>query len=119
MISVISGHLGSGEWRFKNTDATPILANIQPLNKETEFRIGSDQVIGYDIEKEERKSLVVKINFTQDRYCRAIMQATDLTHLDAMVSSNEAAPAYIKNDQNWIKGILLFLVICLAYEFLK
>lgn len=119
MIKVLSGHLGSGEWRFKNIHSTPILAHIQPLNKETEFRIGSDQVIDYQIEKEEAKTVLVKINFIGDRYCRALINPTDLPLLDTMVQSNESAPAYIKNDQPWIVAIMLFLVIFIAYEIFK
>ena len=119
MIKVLSGHLGSGEWCFKNTSTTPILAHIQPLNKESEFRIGSDQVINYEIENEEAKAVLVKINFIGDRYCRAMVPPADLPLLDTMVSCNESAPAYIKNDQSWIKAILLFFVIFITYELFK
>jgi len=121
MIQVISGHLGSGSWRFKDIDGVTTLAHMQAFTPHSEFRIGPDQVIDYYIEEgpNNQQLATVKINFTDERYCRAIISAVDINQLDKMVASQQSAPAYKRENRLWIAGLAVFFMACLTYEFVK
>jgi hypothetical protein len=121
MIHVVSGHLGSGRWRFKDVEGITVLAHMQPFTPHSEFRIGPDQVLSYEVEEGPNKKQLSKIliNFTEDRYCRAIVSPDDFVMLDKMVSAQQAAPQFTRENGKWIVGLGVFLVVCVIFEFVK
>lgn len=119
MIQVVSGHLGSGNWRFKEVDGITVLAHMQPFNADGEFRIGPDQVTRYEVEQTDGEQIIVNIHFSDERNCRAVMAPSDLAHLEVMVSSDQSAPEFKHSNRLWIKGFIGFLIACLVFEFIK
>ncbi|GAA6135200.1 hypothetical protein NBRC116188_19900 [Oceaniserpentilla sp. 4NH20-0058] len=119
MVEVISGHLGNGRWRFKEVDNVIIFTLIQAFNRHDEFRIGPDQILGYEIEQTLEDKVLVKINFSDLRYCRCYISNSDLHHLDTMVISQAKAPEYKANNDPWINGLIAFFAACIVYQFFK
>ena len=123
MIQVLSGHLGSGRWHFKEIDNVVVLAHSQAFNRHGEFRIGPDQVVSYEIETqpENKQESNVKINFSDERYCRASIPNKDLPSLQRMVESEQAAPAFelqIRN-QKWVNGLIIFFIAFILIELIR
>ncbi|MFT5594718.1 MAG: hypothetical protein ACI8SR_003110 [Oceanicoccus sp.] len=119
MIQVVSGHLGSGNWRFKEVNGITVLAHMQPFNADGEFRIGPDQVTRYEVEQTDGEQIIVNIHFSDERNCRAVMAPSDLAHLEVMVSSDQSVPEFKHSNRLWIKGFIGFLIACLVFEFIK
>ena len=119
MIDVISGDLGSGSWQFKTADGVTFLANVQHFNRHGEYRMGPDQVLGYEIEQTLENSLIINIQLSEERYCRVKMPAQERPKLDIMVNSSQSAPEYKRQNDMWISGLLAFITACMIYEFLK
>lgn len=121
MINVVSGHLGSGSWCFKDIEGVTILANVQHFNRHGEFHIGPDQVINYEIEASAsgKQPAKIKINFTHDRYCRALMTSEDLIKLDSMVASQHSAPTLKRDNQIWISVLLAFVIAFIGFQFIE
>jgi hypothetical protein len=120
MIQVTAGHLGSGTWCFKEVDGITILANVQHFNRHDEFRIGPSELISYDIEKaaNNQQPAHVTINFTQDRYCQALIPADELHKLETMRLSHESAPAFKRDNPIWVSLLLAFVIACIGFQFM-
>lgn len=119
MVEVTSGHLGMGNWRFKEIDGVTVFTLIQAFNRHDEYRIGPNQVVNYEIEQTLENKLKIKMNLSDDRYCRAFISHEHLHHLDNMVKTDQTAPAAKQQNDVWIHGLMVFLVGCCIYEFLK
>ncbi len=119
MIRIITGHLACGRWRLKQLDGAYFLAHPQPFSRRSEFRIGPDQVTGVEVEKSEAKQTLVKILFTDDRYCQAYIEPEELAGLQSMVNSQNIPPLAKDQTQNWIYGLIGFFILCVLFELLK
>ena len=119
MIKVITGHLACGRWRLKEEDGTFFLAHPQPFSRRQEFRIGPDQVAGLEIEEEKAKQTLVKILFTEDRYCQAYIDPSELAGLQEMVNSDKIPPLAKNQTQSWINGLMGFIILCVLFELFK
>jgi len=119
LINVISGHLGSGDWKFKTENNVTFLVSVQPFNRHGEYRMGPNQILGYEIEQTLEKSSIINIKLSEERYCRAKMPTHDLAKLDTMVNSSDIAPEFKRQNDRWIGGLLAFISACLIYELLK
>ncbi len=119
MIRVITGHLACGRWRLKKENGVVFMAHPQMFSRRNEFRIGPDQVVAVDVEKHLKKQIQVRILFSEERYCQALIDPSELSDLQSMVLSNEP-PALAKDQtQTWVKGLFAFFVICIIFELIK
>ena len=89
------------------------------FSRRNEFRIGPDQIVAVDVEKQLEKQTQVKIHFTEDRYCQALIDPSELADLQSMVESNEPAALAKDQTQTWIKGLIAFFIICVVFELIK
>ncbi len=119
MVRVITGHLACGRWNLKHVDGIPLLSHPQMFSRRNEFRIGPDQVAAVEVEKELKKQLQVRIQFTHDRYCQALINPSDLTVLKSMADRDETPPLAPNQTHLWIKGLAIFFVICIIFELVK
>jgi hypothetical protein len=119
MIRVITGHLACGRWRLKQEDGIFFMAHPQPFSRRNEFRLGSDQIIGVEVEEEEPKQTLVKILFKDDRYCRAYIDPSELAGIESMVSDTQAPPLAKNQTQAWINGVFAFFILCILFELFK
>ena len=120
MIQVTAGHLGSGTWCFKEVNEITILANVQHFNRHDEFRIGPSELISYDIEEtgNNQQPARVKINFTQDRYCQALIPANELHKLETMRLSQENTPVFQRNNPIWLSLVLAIVIAYIGFQFM-
>ncbi len=119
MIRVITGHLACGRWTLKNANGITFMAHPQMFSRRNEFRIGPDQVVAVEVEKQLKKHTQVKISFTDDRYCQAIIDPAELAPLQGMIDSQAVPPLATDQTQNWIKGLFIFFAICVIFELTK
>jgi len=119
MIRVITVHLACGRWTLKNADGITFMAHPQMFSRRNEFRIGPDQVVAVEVEKQLKKHTQVKILFTDDRYCQALIDPAELAPLQAMATTHEAPPLAKNQTQNWIYGLAAFFVVCIIFELVK
>jgi len=119
MIRVITGHLACGRWRLKQDQGITFIAHPQMFSRRNEFRIGPDQVVAVEVEKQVKKHTQVKILFTEDRYCQALIDPAELAPLQAMATTNDAPPLSKDQTQNWIYGLTAFLIVCIIFELVK
>lgn len=119
MIRVITGHLGCGRWRLKQAEHIPFLSHMQLFSRRGEFRIGPDQVVAVKKISTEQHELRVEIQFTDERFCQALIDPAEYDLLASMVDSSEPAPLAKNQTQNWINAILVLLVFSVIFEMVK
>lgn len=119
MIEIITGHLGCGCWHLKKIGSIPVLSNMQLLSQRDEFRIGPDQVIAVTKVRDEKKKVLVDIQFTQERHCQALINPTDFPILASMVNMTDKAPATKNQPQLWIISLAIVFLISIIVEILK
>lgn len=119
MIHIQSGHLGSGTWKIQQQDGIYFLSHNLSFSPGNEYRIGCDEIINVQVEGIQSHKHHVSIELTDERYCKAVVEKDDLELLLKMVSSSEAAPIAKDNNKLWVKGLLIFLVATLIFEFVK
>ena len=119
MIRIITGHLACGRWYLKQDQGITFIAHPKMFSRHNEYRIGPDQVVAVEVEKQVKKHTQVKILFTDDRYCQALIDPAELAPLQAMATTNEAPPEAKNQTQNWIFGLAVFFVLCAIFELVK
>lgn len=119
MINILSGHLGSGHWKIKQQSGTYFLSHRLPFSPSNEYRIGCDEVLEIQVEEIKKNQRLIKIVFTDNRDCRALVDEKTLEQLQHMVNSSEAAPVDISNKNRWIIGVVLFSILCIVFEIVK
>jgi hypothetical protein len=119
MIRIDSGHLGSGDWKVKQQDGVTFLSHRLPFSPRNEYRIGCDEVIDVQIESIEKHKQRVIITFTEERLCSGLVDKQDLEPLLTMVNADQPAPLEDRNTNAWVKGIAVFVVATIVFEFFK
>jgi len=119
LVVITTGHLGSGHWRIKDLDGLPYLSTPQPFSRRTEYRIGPDQVLNVSVEENLGKKLQVKIDLTDDRYCRAEIYPEFLPKLKAMAQDQRVVPLAESQQTNWLILVTFFFTVCILIEIFK
>jgi hypothetical protein len=119
MIRIDSGHLGSGDWKVKQQDGVTFLSHRLPFSPRNEYRIGCDEVIDVQIESIEKHKQRVNITFTEERLCSGLVDKQDVDALLTMISADQPAPPEDRNTNAWVKGIAVFVVATIVFEFFK
>lgn len=118
-ISVLTGHLGSGHWRLKQEDGLYFMAHPQPFSRRTEFRIGPDQVEAVSVESEKGSDLIIRIEFTGERYCRAQITRTLLPKIESMVEDQRTVSLAKNQQKTWAISLGIFALVCILIELFK
>ncbi len=119
LFSVFTGHLASGRWRVKQENDIYFLAHPQPFSRRKEFRIGPDQVQAVTVEEEKGNDLRIKVDFSDDRYCRGQIKRDTLPLLEAMVQDTRAIPLAESQQTRWVIGLSVFFLACILFELFK
>jgi len=119
MIEMLTGHLGSGDWKIIEQQGVLFLKHRLPFNPHSEFRVGANEILDVQVEKIEKKDHFVTITLTEDRWAKARVQPSDLDALLSLVSLKTCAPPIQSNQSAWVKGFVIFVVACLMYELLR
>ena len=119
MIRVITGHLACGRWYLKQDQGITFMAHPQMFSRRNEYRIGPDQVMAVAVEKHFKKHIQVKILFSDDRYCQALIDPDELAPLQAMASASQAPPLAKNQTQSWVLGLAAFFMLCVVFEWVK
>ena len=119
MIEMISGHLGSGNWKGQQQDGQFYMSHRLPFSPRSEFRIGADEVLDVQVEAIKGSIRQIKITLTDERLCSAKANEKDFENLLKMVELDTPAPEPIDNQQAWVKGLILFFIACFIFELLK
>lgn len=119
MIEFVSGHLGSGEWKIKQQDGIAFLSHRLAFSPRNDFRIGANEVLDVQVQGIKKGKRLAVIRFTEDRECQALIDEPDFEPLLALISSNTTAPVEVQNTSAWVKGFLIFLILCIIFEIFK
>lgn len=119
MIRMLSGHLGSGDWKLEEQDGITYLSHRLPFSPRNEYRIGSDQVLDVQVTEIKDQQRLVKITLSEERECVAQISEDELSLLSTLVDKQEQAPEQSNNTQVWVKALLGFLAVCIVFELFK
>ncbi|WP_396588856.1 hypothetical protein [Bermanella sp. R86510] len=120
MLDMQSGHMGCGQWHLKEDDeGIPYLSHKLPFGARDEFRIGPQDIEKIEIQNENSEKIQIRIMFTDDRYGIATIDKPDLGTLLNMASRDEPAPEKISTDNWWKQGLIIFVIVCLVFQFAR
>jgi hypothetical protein len=119
-MHIRSGHLATGKWQIKTEDDICFLFHRLVFSPEPEFRIGSEDITGINIENDDTNAIIVRICFSHNRYALAQCNHKELEQLQQLVDETKQAPIVGKKNQKpWVLGIVLVFFIATVYELIK
>lgn len=119
MIDFISGHFGSGEWHVKQQDGISFLRHRLPFSPNSEYRIGSNEILDVQVTKNEDQMHLVNLTFTEEREAQAWVPKEELDDLISLIGQQNPAPEIISHQSAWVKGLIVFCILLLIFEFVR
>ena len=119
MIEMLTGHLGSGDWKIVEQDGVRFLKHRLPFDPKGEYRVGANEILDVQVERIKDQMSVIRITLTEDRWAQARVNKPDLEALLALVPLSTDAPIIQNNQGIWVKGFIVFVVASLLYELLR
>ena len=119
MIDFISGHFGSGEWHIKQQDEISFLRHRLPFSPNSEYRIGSNELLDVQVTQNQDEMHLVKLTFTEEREAQAWVPKQELDELISLISQQNPAPEIISSQNAWVKGFIVFCIFLLIFEFVR
>lgn len=119
MIDFISGHFGSGEWHIKQQDGISFLRHRLPFSPNSEYRIGSNEILDVQVKQNQDDMHLVSLTFTEEREAQAWVPKQELDDLISLMGQQNPAPEIINHQSTWVKGLIAFCIFLMVFELVR